>query len=180
MMNITSERTTTAYHPRNITLPAVRAPIYVRLMFMVAVGMTVLGTAWAALFRQATQPLNPFAEMLQSVVGESWQAVGSHHFSCSGSAGDAYCTRRPTDGPFSLIAVTLRQGVVSRVEFSMHEGALTAGDLALLWGRPDVDVYHSSVNLEWPRIGLSANGWADAWQFSFAIPVERISFVVTS
>ncbi len=193
-MSMVSEGKATAHAQRGIAVPTVNPPSYVRLMLIAAVAMAAVVTMWTLLFHQEVPPVNPFAETLEGVLGQPRQAIAAQSFSCSPSSGgypqsspehtvaeqSGYCSRAPVAGPFSLIGAALSRGVVRQVEFSMRAGALTVGDLALLWGRPNVRIYRQSVNLEWPRIGISANGWAESWRFSYSIPVQRISFSPTA
>jgi hypothetical protein len=100
-------------------------------------------------------------------------------FSCNPdnrSGTSEFCTRAPANGAFSLVAVTHSEGIISRVSFTVREDRLAIGDLALLWGRPEIRVYGHSVSVVWPSRGVSAEGWAKSRRFSYAIPVLRIAF----
>lgn len=181
-MNIVSQRTTTARAQRGIAVPAVRPPLYVRVMLPITLAMAVLVGVWTLLVRPGVQPQDAFSDFVEILPGQAWNENVAKQFSCEPdkSAVQGYCFRLPAAGPFLLVAVSLSDGVVSQTDFSVHEGALTVGDLALLWGRPNVRLYRQSVNLDWPSVGVTANGWAESWQFSYSIPVQRISFAPPS
>jgi hypothetical protein len=86
-----------------------------------------------------------------------------------------YCTYAPAAGTFSLITITVSDGVIGRINFVVRGNTLLVGDLPLVWGRPLVQVYGSSVDLDWPGSGMSADAWARSRRFSYFAPVQRIS-----
>jgi hypothetical protein len=134
---------------------------------------------WTISSRQNVPSPNPFADYEGILPGQPRSALGAMRFSCNindVSDQSEYCTRAPADGPFSLIGVTVSNGVINRVEFSLRASALTVGNMALLWGRPTIYFYQKSVNLEWPSLGVSASAWAESRRFSYFIPVIRLSF----
>jgi hypothetical protein len=162
-----------------LALPAVRLPIYVRLMLMVMTSVVALTVGWLILVRQDVPSANPFASYEPILPGQPRDAVIAMRFSCNpdtSSGKSQYCTRAPGDGPFSLIAVTLSDGVVSQVGFTVRQGALAVSDLAFLWERPLVSLYRQSAIFEWPDMGVDATGWAESNRFSYFVPVLHMAF----
>jgi len=157
-----------------------KLPIYLRLIMIVLTIVVVLTAGWTTLVRQVVAPTNPFFEFAEILPGQPQRSVRAQGFSCSMHTypvlPNAYCTRAPAAGPFSLIGVIVTDGIVSRVNYSVSPGVLTIGDLALLWGRPNVRMYRQSVNLDWPGMGITASAWAENSRFSNFIPVLSISF----
>jgi hypothetical protein len=181
-------RTTTFVpQPARRSIP-VSVPVYVRAILLLSACMATLVASWLLPLGRAAQPSNPFASYAAILPGQPRQAVIEQQFSCPLSnlahtqqdyeqaRQREYCTRAPAVGPFSFVAVTMSNGVVSRVEFSLREAALTVGDLALLWGRPDKALYRQSINLEWSNVGVTASGWAESHRFNYANPVLRLTF----
>jgi len=65
------------------------------------------------------------------------------------------------------------------MSFSIREGALRVGDLALLWGRPEIlSPTDRDVRLNWPHqevIALSSLG--QSGQLSYFQPVRSVLFM---
>lgn len=178
-MVLHTERATRQRLPLTGLIPSVRLPVYVNLMLLVSAVIAVVVVGWTIPVRQPEQPSNAFIDYAVILPGQPLSAVLGMGFSCNStnsSGSSEYCTRSPADGPFRLIAVTLSEGMVSRVTFTIREAALVTGDLALLWGRPNIRFYDKSLNMEWPSVGVSAEGWAENRRFSYALPVLRLSF----
>ncbi len=177
---IRSERIARQRVPLTGFIPSIRLPAYMSLMLLVSAVIAVVVVGWTIPVRQAEQPPNAFIDYTAVLPGQPRSAVVGMGFSCNSgnSSGTSdYCTRATADGPFSLVAVTLSDGIVSRTSFSVHKGTLTIGDLALMWGRPHIRLYRQSTVFEWPSLGVSAEGWVEGRRFSYAIPVLRIAFV---
>jgi hypothetical protein len=141
--------------------------------------MVVGVVGWVIPIRQIYQPSNAFADYAAILPGQPHSAVVGMNFSCNSSnrSGTSdYCTRAPADGPFSLVSVTLSNGIISRVSFTVRDNRVAIGDLALLWGRPSIRLYGKSAVFEWSNPGVYANGWVESKPFSYAIPVLRLSF----
>jgi len=131
------------------------------------------------LFRISAQPSNPFPSDLLILPGTPERTVKLMGFSCNPPAdigSSQYCTQAPATGTFSLVAVTLSNHVVTRLSFSMRANTLVVGDLPLAWGRPKMQRYGDSICLEWPQVGVSANGQVGYGLFSYFLPLARISF----
>jgi hypothetical protein len=177
-MRVTRQRVPTA-----IAMPPMNLPVYVSLALLLAVVMAIVVMSWVIPVRQDIEPTTPFSDYATIWPGQPRSAVVAMGISCNpyNSTGRSdYCTHAPAASPFSLIGVTVLDGVVSRVDFAVREGALTVGELALLWGRPHIRLYRQSATLEWHDIGASATGWAENARFSYFMPVSSISFTELS
>jgi hypothetical protein len=124
-------------------------------------------------------PSKPFSTYTNALPGQTRHALIESRFSCPmyySVESSEFCTQSPPTGPFSLIAVTLSDGVVRKTTFAVREGALRVGDLPSHWGRPTVHVYGRSVKLDWSDIGVTAFGWSVSGEFSYFLHVSRLLF----
>lgn len=177
-MNMVSQTTRIARTQWSIAVPAVDLPIYLRLMLLVTTFMAAALLSWTIPLRQDLQPSYPFSNYVDIFPGKPQSGMEALRFSCeqSNTWGEReYCTRVPADGPFSLIAINISNGIVQRVNFAVLSNTLMIGDLTLLWGRPRIRLYRQSAIFEWSSIGARAIGWAESAHFSNFIPILNIS-----
>jgi hypothetical protein len=79
---------------------------------------------------------------------------------------------------FYRIGVVISEGIVSRIDFTLHERALLMGDLEWQWGTPDV-AYADGRHMKdffWSDDGVSASVISDTAQFSVFLPVWTVTF----
>jgi hypothetical protein len=178
MVNRTA-RITRRHVPLAGLTTSVRLPVYMGLSLPVAAVIAVVVVGWTIALRHSLQPSSPFSDYAEILPGRPGSGLSTLRFSCTPDYSDythvQYCTRAPATGPFYLVAVTVPDGVVSRVNFAVRPGALTIGDLVLLWGRPSIRLYRKSAVFGWPRLGVYASGWAESQRFSYTVPVLRLS-----
>lgn len=170
------------HHTHALVVPSLmRLPGYLRLAFLLASAMTLLVLGWTLALSLNEQPINPLIAYTSILPGQPRNAMIAKIFSCgfeTGSEGRIeYCTCSPATGPFLFIAVTFSSNVVSSVDFIARKDALTVGQVAADWGRPQVQVYGQSVLLRWPHIGVIINGQAQSRRFSYFNPVFRLSII---
>jgi hypothetical protein len=159
---------------RTDALPILILPAY-RYLMLLMIGILAVGlVGWAAAVRLNVQFPDPFAAYTDIFPGQPRSAVIARGFSCQSSP--QYCTAAPADGPFFLVAVTLANDSVRRLDFTVRQNTLVMGDLPLAWGRPRIQIYQESVILNWTALGVSANGWAASRHFDYFMPLVRISF----
>jgi hypothetical protein len=181
---------------RHFTVPKLTTPIvpirlpaylYLALALLAVTAVVVMG--WVVLVRQDVQLSNPFSNYAEIFPGQGRNALISLDFSCNAYPYYSldstwkdyeYCTGTLEKGTFWLISATLKNGRVQRTDFVVRKGALTLGDLMFLWGRPQVRLYRKSAHFEWPSLGISASGSVESRQFSYFIPVTRVSIVSTA
>jgi hypothetical protein len=155
-----------------------------RLRFTILLFAALITLIAAALTQPIDRGLDPFSPY-QWVV-----AAGAEELSCqdrptfenweNSTITGQLCGLYPQTGPFNQIHV-VRGEPSSPVYFTVRDGALTIGDLALLWGRPEV------ITMDWERMSLR---WSDrgvtatviSWRrrFSYYLPVERVVFAAVS
>ena len=164
---------------RTINQPRVRpirirlsSPVYLWLALVLSAA--IVGEGTVAMLTQENTLANPFSNYDSILPGQPRSAVIAAQFSCQSSKQSEYCTRAPAEGPFSLVSVILREGVVRRNTFVVRTSGLVVGDLALLWGRPHIRRYGHSFNFEWQN-AVTAMGGAKNGRFSYHLPVWVIS-----
>lgn len=162
-------------------LPVIRLPVYLHVALLMLTPLVVVLTGWVVLIRRESPPANPFSAYAEIFPRRPSNSLIKQEFSCVSTRPDTnpidtqYCTHESESGLFWLITSTIKEGVIRRTDFKVREGALTLGDVMFLWGRPQVRRYQQSVLLEWPNLGISGTGWAENRQFSYYMPVTRIS-----
>lgn len=110
-------------------------------------------------------------------------ALEEHGFLCfmdtlpSPADASEYCSSTPQTGLFSRMNVTIWDGVVTRVEFTVNENLLSVGHLALLWGRPeDIQVVGNIATARWSIPGATVLAiFAYDQRFSYFAPVAQVS-----
>lgn len=160
------------------TIPPVRLPFYLRVILLTTSVVAVVVVSWTLLVKITARPQAPFSAYTDVFPGQPHSAVLARGISCDPDPDltlTQYCTHAPSTGPFSLIAMTISDGVIRRVNFTVRENTLRVGDLPLAWGQPNIRLYGHSVTLDWPSIGATANAWAQRGRFSYFMPVQRIS-----
>jgi len=141
--------------PTQIALQ-VKPSLYLRLVFSVLVTFAVLNLGLYTLAKLVGQTPNPFVsysdELLNQSLSEAvmdgcfrsvWDALN-----CTLPCGASYCAASPI---FSHVSLTVSGDFIRQTNLSVRDHALTVGDLALLWGRPRVDMLRGHVvSLHWP------------------------------
>lgn len=153
-------------------------PVYLYPPLRVSFILALILTVWMGVVRRDL-PASPFSTYSQILPGQPYSSASARDFSCDTyrkTGRREYCTYSPTNGSFSLISVIFTDEVVSRINFAVRENTLNAGDLILVWGRPNIQLYRQSIILEWPDIGISAMAWAKNGRFQYFTPVEHVSF----
>lgn len=150
--------------------------LYGMLVFPI---LSVVMIGLMTLARLAERPSDPLSIYREVLPGQSESAVMAREFSCYAQPPtadhNAWCTYGPTGSPFYLVYVTLKKGIITRIDFAARKNALMVGDLPRSWGRPEIQLYGKSAILKWPEVGVSANGWTESGQFSYFMPVVRLS-----
>jgi hypothetical protein len=145
--------------------------ILIPILGVVIISMTMI----ARLTKPESDPFSNYREVFP---GQPRSVVIAQGFSCDSSnktGSIEWCTSGPSDSPFYLVSVSLKDGIVTRIDFATRENALVVGELPVSWGRPEIQLYGESAILKWPDVGVSANGWTESGQFSYFMPVVRLS-----
>jgi hypothetical protein len=159
-------------------------PLYMCLMLCLPLGITVIVAGATALTRFQT-PGNPFAAYDDLISGNTQDpAFGSNHetllravfdVACTTSLVQKYCYYQPESGPFAVIQFhDLNREGERGIYFDVRDNALTVGDLALLWGRPEITQHENSLVLHWPDQHMSTVVRSDSGQFSYFLPVPYL------
>jgi hypothetical protein len=165
--------------------PSPRLKSRLVVVFILVVGLTSASVGATALAGRATilpDPFSPFADVFP---GQPRSAVVTHGFSCAMGTypvlPDEQCMLYPATGIFTQVGVIVSKGTVIRTDFTLREGILRLGDLALLWGIPDRQVYDNRYVMDffWHDSGVGASALADRRQFSLFLQVWSVSFTHT-
>jgi hypothetical protein len=141
--------------------------------------MTIVCNSWIILVRRDISPSNPFLDYSAVLPGQKWDPMTAQGFNCPQYDlvnGSNYCSFSPTSGPFWFIYLRFSKGRVDSITFCVREGALTVGDLALLWGRPAIQIFQGSGLFKWSSIQTTANGTTSDRGFSYYFPLSHVTF----
>jgi hypothetical protein len=155
---------------------------------------------WTALVRRDAPP-DPFVPYDYIFRSEYEDLSARQEFSCNTNsivtgfvAGGRYtasyveCTYDPAAGPVSRITAgyfphfnvaggTYVNAHFTRITFAARERALTIGDLALLWGSPNIHYTNSLVTFTWPGFGVTAVSLRPSeTRWDYFLPIVAINF----
>lgn len=166
-------------------IPVERLRFRVLVALFTLMSMATLGTTLLARMRFTAQQLpdNPFLAYADIFPGQPWSSALAREFSCfhrtipSPADVSEECIYHPQRGTFSQMTVTIWDGVVTRLEFTVRDNSLAVGDLAVWWGRPEVSVlYREWITLHWPHSGVHATAWSRHGEFSYFLPLHHVIF----
>jgi hypothetical protein len=86
------------------------------------------------------------------------------------------CSDDEGDQQISAITVVIWDAIVKHLDLKPSAGTFTMGDMALLWGKPEIQHTGHAINLLWRARRTSAGGWSENEQFSYFQPVSVLSF----
>jgi hypothetical protein len=143
------------------TVPIIHFPWHIWSVRAVVMGLTVLvGSVIIATNRETADPFSMFSDLLGDDISQSTLADG---FNCYDTvrrgyaeAFTGYCVQYDLGEIFSQIDLRISSHVVREINFSLKENALRLGDLALLWGKPHIQLYCESVVAAWPTHHIMA------------------------
>ena len=129
-------------------------------------------------------PLYPFAPYADILPGQSQDAVLQRSIHCQVDITlqfDESCSSTLKTGMFSAIQLRIssRTGRVIRIVFTSREERLTLGQLVLLWGRPEIDIFGPTANFRWRSIHVVAIPQAYDGHFSYSLPIIYVAFEST-
>jgi len=150
-----------------------KLPIKFWLVFSIFITNLGLIVGVAILTKHDEAPMNPLSAYTD-LPGASVSELIAQGFLCEIHA--PTCTLRLDSGVFSSIEVLISNNRVSSIGFTVRSGALNVGDLALLWGRPQILWYRRGGSLEWPETGISATVLSKNHLFDYFLPIHCISF----
>ncbi len=86
------------------------------------------------------------------------------------------CVLAGQTGAVSAIYVFIWDGTIARLDFTLHQGALSIGDLALLLGKPEIGKSGRWISLNWRERHISGASWVAYGDFSYFQSVLQLSF----
>jgi len=158
---------------------------YLRFVFGLSLGVGAVATGMAALPRLMQSPTNPFSDYADILPGQPRSALILHGFACAESGAvtpsrpsiSQYCVLLPKTGAFDHIGAIVSSSVIMQVYFSVRDDASVVGDLAKMWGRPEIGAsYREWVTLYWPGSGFPVRAQAEPGRFSYFLPLRRVIF----
>lgn len=84
------------------------------------------------------------------------------------------CSRVFQTGTFSQISVTIWDGIVKWLYLSLHEHSLNVGDLALLWGNPELRMNGAGMDVSWPDRRITGSGRSLNGRFTYFVLVSHL------
>ncbi len=169
------------------TIPSVgaRRSLVVLALFILMSMATLITTVFTPLwFTERELVATPFLAYSDIFPGQLWSSVLANRFSCSQvtlpSWGDLYdeCLYRPQTGPFSYVDIMIWDGIVTYVDFTVRENALTVGNLWLWWGDTDYISGDKMVVMRWPELDRIAIVSIPYGHYSYLSPVHQVSFTM--
>jgi hypothetical protein len=154
--------------------------LFLSLTLLCLTVLSVVTVSMSIAIRQVDPPPDPFFHYVNLLevelnTGFACADTTSIHDEMEANAARQLCTAYPTDQPFSQVRMIVGVNLV-QVDFIPREETMTVGDLARLWGRPQIgSVYRGRMNLQWPAHGITAVVSGEG-QFSYFLAIERIIY----
>lgn len=128
--------------------------------------------------RLAAQPSNPFEAFVEVLPGVSTDPTFSKEFTCYPITNTfiELCTLAPATGPVEHVQLIRKYGTIYYTFFHLRENVLNLGELALLWGKPDVAPPQDETGLTWSRYDARVNLASGTGDVNYFLPVQSISF----
>ena len=166
-------------------------PLYLRFIVALMLGVAVIVSTMAVLTRFAPPLSNPFSDYDYIQPGQPGSVLALHGFSCAAGrvtndppshlSFTQYCVLDLDNGIFNRIGAMVSGNVVTQVIFNVREGTITAGDLALLWGKPPTIIYvQEQIMLAWERGERVILANTRGAGFSYFMFVRRVRFIAVS
>lgn len=153
-----------------------------RLAVALVVTFAVLIGGFSLAPRSTPLPVDPFAPFADVLPGSPRSAVVARGFACAMATypilPDEYCTLDLETGIITHIGVVVSRQTVTRTDYTLREGALRLGDLALAWGSPNA----LNRRLGW-AFWTGSGGYASAafsgWRNPYFLPIRLVAFRAT-
>jgi len=128
----------------------------------------------------ATEPFAAFADRLPGHQLDT-SILKAEGFTCSFDLAplpyyvSEECWQQFQTGLFSLVHMTVWDGTVKRLDLLIRGDWLTVGELALLWGRPDVYKNGNYLNVSWSDPHVMGTVLPRNGRFTFFLALSQIS-----
>jgi len=176
---ITAPRHIGGIHP----LKTYRLSLVVVLFITMSMA-TLLTILFAQLGFAGREPVvNPFLAYASLFPDQPWTSALAREFLCydtvmpSPADVTEECVFRPQTGSLSQVNITVWDGIIIRLRFAVRENSLRVGDLAMLWGTPDLQSYAQGASLyQWHDHSMVALTSSNGGRFTYFLPVSYIHF----
>jgi hypothetical protein len=147
--------------PSAVSVVPIRFPWFVRIALLVltSVAIIIFGDSMATR-REMSNPFSAFSDLFGS---DARQAALARGFTCrdDGSSSSPQrlsdmCTQRGTEKIFAEIYLWASGSAANEIRFSPRENTLALGDLAALWGTPEIRQYCETLVYSWPAHHVTA------------------------
>jgi hypothetical protein len=131
-----------------------------------------------ALSKSAEAPSDVFVDYVDFFPGQYWSTGLESAFRCNIDipSGIKYCFFRSQKALFEDIGVSIIDGKITRIAFTLRQDTLKAGDLAALWGRPEIQIAGYIAYLDWQNQKIRAIARTDNARFDYFLPVSSVAF----
>jgi hypothetical protein len=162
--------------PRPRTNPAgLQVPFCVLIPVCVCISIMMLMAACITLAKGEVLP-SPLLAWADILPGQPRSAIAGHEFLCAPSPPNCpdTCVYLPASGPFFQISVVRGCEEIEAVWFIVRDHALTVGELARMWGRPEIQEIGRFTTIAWPERSARALIRAPSHRLNYWLPIAYI------
>jgi hypothetical protein len=159
-------------------------PLQILLALLCVMSTATLATILFSRLIGQEPTVDPFLAYASLFPGQPWGSVLAHEFLCYQSVMPSPadlsegCDYHPETGQISQVYVTTWDGFITRASFTIRDNGLRVGDLALLWGEPELVSFGSGVeSFRWPDRGIVALMLPQNGQDTYFSPVVQVNFL---
>jgi hypothetical protein len=119
-----------------------------------------------------------FADYADFFPGQYWSTALESAFHCNVDFANShkYCLFDPQDERFAAISLTIANNNITRMTFSLAQNTIKSGDLAALWGKPEVQIIGYIAYLDWRDPKIKAVARIEDRRFDYFLPVSSVIF----
>lgn len=157
---------------------ALKLPARLRIVILMFAVCLLALTILVALSRSKALPPDLFADYVDFFPGAYWSMGLAHTFRCNVdvATGVKYCFLSPPVSLFTDIGLTIVDNQITRTTFSLYENTFKVGDLAALWGTPEVQIAGYIAYLDWQNQKIGAIARTDDGRFDYFLLVSTVTF----
>lgn len=139
--------------------------LYLRFGFILMLGFSLTNIG-VTMFSRSIKPVlaspNPFLEYANMFLGQPISLVKGEGIVCwkNHAYNDSFepiCRLPLPSGVFSSINLFVSDGIIRQISFFVRDNTLKAGDLVLLFGKPDFYVYRRNVFFFWSNLFVNVS-----------------------
>ncbi len=161
----------------------IRFPWYVSLaLFMLTGSAAVVIGLMLAAHREIPNPFSVYNDLFGD---NARQAASARGFTCRDMGLNGYpltlCTHHNTEKLFSRLYVWISGDRANEISFSLRDNTLRLGDLALLWGKPEIRLYCETFVALWPaRHIMGVIKQSRTGQVNYFLPILSVYFTTNN